>query len=287
MRAIACLQSERTRLRSTWVSATRRAHPSALASAFGPTILSAIASACGASAGSFQIEIVNPCRNAFVAKRALPALSWDPCLPWRWPGWRAVVEWWSRCRLYTQLARFDVAEFDACNFIDRPADGSAARFAMSVDFSKSVVSPRLGACQHSIDPLEDIDFPLQRLRRHLIDRQSRLRKNGVDFLARVLVSRRPLLTNEAVFEIGMANNLKSFVHSSAHGGFKDSGLDGPKAMDFPSQIDDVANEKFFDCIPRPGDADDAAGGRGVVSFLLAWEERRVGNRDHSVENVDR
>jgi hypothetical protein len=31
---------------------------------------------------------------------------------------------------------------------------------MTVNFAKGVVSPRLRACQHSIDPLEDIDFDL-------------------------------------------------------------------------------------------------------------------------------
>src|SRR5271165_877413 len=89
-----------------------------------------------------------------------PPSSWDPRLLSRRRGWRAVVEWWSRCRLSTQLARFDVAEFDVSDFVDRPADGSAGCVAVSVNFAKSVVSPRPGACQHSIDPLEDIDFPL-------------------------------------------------------------------------------------------------------------------------------
>ena len=38
-----------------------------------------------------------------------PPSSWDPCLLSRWRGWRAAVEWWSRCGLSTDFARFDVA----------------------------------------------------------------------------------------------------------------------------------------------------------------------------------
>jgi hypothetical protein len=52
------------------------------------------------------------------------------------------------------------------------ASRSAGGVAMSVDFSKSVASPRLGACQHSIDALKDINFALKRLRRHFIERES-------------------------------------------------------------------------------------------------------------------
>ena len=89
-----------------------------------------------------------------------PPSSWDPCLLWRWRGWRAAVEWWLRCRLSTQLARFYVAEFDVFDFIDRTTDGCTCCVAMTVNFAQGVVSPRLGACQHSINPLEDNNLDL-------------------------------------------------------------------------------------------------------------------------------
>ena len=87
-----------------------------------------------------------------------PPSSWDPCFLSRWRGWRAAVEWWSRRRLSNDFARFDVTEFNVLDFVDRLPNRSAGCVTMTIDFAQRVVSARLGACQHSIDALDDIDF---------------------------------------------------------------------------------------------------------------------------------
>jgi hypothetical protein len=82
----------------------------------------ATASACGTSVGSLQTGMFSPCRNAFRAECALPALLLGPgCLLLYSSGLRAFDVKSSSCRPYDHFARFDLAEFDIFDFRDRPA----------------------------------------------------------------------------------------------------------------------------------------------------------------------
>ena len=95
-RAINCLRLFRTRLRSTWASAIRRAHSSVSPSPSEAEILRAIASTSSASDGSERTGRFNPCRNAFCAERAFPVAVFGPVLDLALARlarrWRSVVK---------------------------------------------------------------------------------------------------------------------------------------------------------------------------------------------------
>ena len=69
----------------------------------------------------------------------------------------------------------------------------------------------------------------------------------------------------------MTDTSQNALDAGTHGGPQDSGLDAPKALDFPSQVHHVADKKFFDRVLRPQRVDNAPGDLSVVSFFLARE----------------
>jgi len=58
----------------------------------------------------------------------------------------------------------------------------------------------------------------------------------------------------------MTDANENIPHAITHGGLKDSGFSAPKTKDFPSEIDNVSDKKFFDRVPRSRGAYDTCGG---------------------------
>jgi hypothetical protein len=69
----------------------------------------------------------------------------------------------------------------------------------------------------------------------------------------------------------MAQASQHPLHAGANRGLQDPGLNKPKAKNLPSEIDDVADKEFFDCIPRLCGSDDPLGELGL--FLTGGQGR--------------
>jgi hypothetical protein len=102
---------------------------------------------------------------------------------------------------------------------------------------------------------------------------------------RALSSGRPPLTKRVPFEIRMTDTSQNLLHARRWWSSLGSCLDPPKPTDFPSQVDDIADKKFFDRVPRARGADDTFGRRGVIRLFLTGQQRRRRNSNDTVEDV--
>jgi hypothetical protein len=152
----------------------------------GAGFLRAIASAWGESAGSLEMGMLKPCRNAFCAARSLPARVLGPVLDWRAAGDRS-----SRLSLRYHFACLNISELDILSSVDRLAKGGAEDRTMAVNFAKRDVPPRFGARQHTVESFEAIEFALQGLRHYVVDGQLCIAEHRLGLFSSPLIAGHP------------------------------------------------------------------------------------------------
>jgi hypothetical protein len=139
---------------------------------------------------------------------------------------------------------------------------------MTVDFAKGVVSPGLCTCTN----IRSIRSKTSMLASNVFAVASSIVRPALATIAstflRALISLHPPLSKDVPFGIIMADRIQHLIYTTSHGTFPYSGLDAPKAKDFPSAVDDITEGKFFKCIPRPRRNHDASCDLGVVGFSL-------------------
>jgi len=98
------------------------------------------------------------------------------------------------------------------------------------------------------------------------------------------VSGSPVLAKRMPFA-NMTDAKENISHAITHGRLKDSGFNTPETKDFPSEIDNVSDKKFFDRVPRSRGAYETCGNRRVISFFLIRQQGGGGNGNHPVESA--
>ena len=64
-----------------------------------------------------------------------------------------------------------------------------------------------------------------------------------------------------------------------------SRLDAVQTEDFPSEVDDVAGQKFLNSVPWSCASNDTGGEAGVLTFVFARHQRRGGDAEDPLENL--
>ena len=62
-------------------------------------------------------------------------------------------------------------------------------------------------------------------------------------------------------------------------------FDAAQTKDFPSEVDNVAGQKFLDCVPRSCASNDPGSEAGVLTFVFARHQRRGGDAEDPLENI--
>jgi hypothetical protein len=137
-------------------------------------------------------------------------------------------------------------------FFDPATHRRAKSFAVSVNLPQGVVAARLRACKQAIDAFESIDHCPERLGHDFVHRKAGLFQRFVKFIAMAGVATSPLC-GEIIRNI--SNGYKYSVDALAGRGPQKSTFQATQTKDFPSQVDNVSGQKFFDSVFRLSDSD--------------------------------